>query len=71
MILLGTNESSLKHSFKEINNFTAIAGPKLNIDKTEILETGDYQKFASFCYKKVTKSVNCLGIEIGHDVELC
>ena len=46
MILLGTNESSLKHSFKEINKITAVAGPKLNMDKTEILVTGDYQNFA-------------------------
>ena len=53
MILLGTNESSLKHSFKEINKFTAVAGPKLNMDKTEILVTGDYQKFALFCEKKL------------------
>ena len=40
------------------------------MDKTEILVTGDYQKLALFCKKKVTKSVNCLGIEVGHDVEL-
>ena len=53
MILLGTNESSLKHSFKEFNKFTAVAGPKLNMDKTEILVTGDYQKFALFCEKKL------------------
>ena len=71
MILLGTNENSLKHSFKEISKFTAVAGPKLNMDKTEILVTGEYQNLASFCDKKVTKSVNCLGIEVGHDVELC
>ena len=70
MILLGTNESSLKHSFKEISKFTAVAGPKLIMDKTENLVTGNYQKFALFCEKKVTKSVNCLGIEVGHDVEL-
>ena len=41
------------------------------MDKTKTLVTGDYQKFALFCEKKGTKSVNCLGIEAGHDVELC
>ena len=71
MILLGTNEISLKHSFKEISKFTAVAGPKLNMDKTEILVTGEYQNVATFCDKKVAKSVNCLGIEVGHDLELC
>ena len=57
MILLGTNESILKHSFKEINKITAVAGPKLNMDKTEILVTGDYQNFALFCEKsyKISK----------------
>ena len=62
LILLGANENSLKYSFKEISKFTVVAGPKLNIDKTEILVTGEYQNVASFCDKKVTKSVNCLGI---------
>ena len=71
MILLGTNEISMKHSFKEISKFTAVAGPKLNMDKTEILVTGEYQNVATFCDKKVAKSVNCLGIEVGHDLELC
>ena len=37
MILLGTNEISLKHNFKEISKFTAVAGPKLNIDKQKLL----------------------------------
>ena len=71
MILLETNEISLKHSFKEISKFTAVAGPKLNMGKTEILVTGEYQNVATFCDKKVAKSVNCLGIEVGHDLELC
>ena len=71
MILLGTKEISLKYSFKEISKFTAVAGPKLNMDKTEILVTGEYQNVATFCDKKVAKSVNCLGIEVGHDLELC
>ena len=71
MTLLGTNENSLKHSLKEISKFTAVAGPKLNMDKTEILVTGEYKNVTSFCDKKVTKSVNCLGIEVGHDAELC
>ena len=71
MILLGTNENSLKHSFKEISKFAAVAGPKLNMDKTEIPVTGEYQNVASFVTKKVPKSVNCLGIEVGHDAELC
>ena len=49
MILLGTNDNSLKRSFKEISKFTAVAGPKLNMDKTEILVTGEYQNLSSFC----------------------
>ena len=53
MILLGTNEISLKHSFQEISKFTAVAGPKLNMDKTEILVTGEYQNVASFYTKNL------------------
>ena len=70
MILFGINDNSLKHSFKEISKFTAVAGPKLNMDKTEILETGKYKNVTSFCDKKVTQSVNCLGMEVGHDAKL-
>ena len=62
MILLGTNENTLKCSFKDISIFSAVAGPKLIIDKTEILVTGEYQNVASSCDKKVTKLVNYLKV---------
>ena len=41
------------------------------MDKTEILVNGEYQNVATFCDKKVAKSVNCSGIEVDHDLELC
>ena len=58
IIVMGTNEDSINEVFREVEKFTRVAGPKLNINKSEILLAGTFQSSHTFgtcavkkCYK--------------------
>jgi len=70
-ILLGVDESSLKCGFDEIKYFTNIAGPKLNLNKTEIIATHELRKKNVLCGIQIKETINCLGIHIGHSEAKC
>ena len=71
MIVMGTNEDSINEVFREVEKFTGVAGPKLNINKSEILLTGIFKSSNTFGNCAVKTVINCLGIYIGHDNDLC
>ena len=71
MIVMGTNEDSINEVFREVEKFTGVAGPKLNINKSEILLTGIFKSSNTFGNCAVKTVINCLGIYIGHDNNLC
>ena len=70
MIVMGTNEDSINEVFREVEKFTGVAGPKLNIHKSEILLTGIFKSSNTFGNCAVKTVINCLGIYIGHDNDL-
>ena len=51
--------------------FSKIAGPVLNVNKSEIIGTGKYKHIPEICDIKTTQIANCLGIYVGHDKNLC
>ena len=65
MIVIGTKEDSINEVFRELEKFTRVAGPKLNINKSEILLTGTFKSSHTFGTCAVKTAINCLGISIG------
>ena len=60
---------------KLVSKFTEVAGPKLNISKTEGIWLGQHKEKQQNCnvagIKWPTEPVRCLGIYIGHDKKEC
>ena len=58
-----------------MSKFSNVAGPKLNLNKTECLLTGTYvNTFSNDNHihgVKIAKNVKCLGVYLGHDKEIC
>ncbi len=71
--LLLSNFESMKNAIDTVNNFSSVAGPKLNIDKTEGILLGPYKNsVASFGNVTFTNdAIRYLGIYIGHDKIQC
>jgi hypothetical protein len=67
--------NSLKIALGIVNEFSNVAGPKLNLNKTECLLTGSYvNTFADDNHihgVRIAKNVKCLGVYLGHDKEIC
>ena len=64
LILTLANEESLVI-------FLKIGGPALNINKFEIIGTGQYKTLNEVGNIKTTNNANCLGIYVGHNKTVC
>ncbi len=71
--LLLSDLTSLEEALNTINKFSMVAGPKLNIDKTEGILLGPLKNtLRSYMDIKFTnEAIRCLGIFIGHDKIKC
>ena len=67
LILTLANEESLRKCLKIVREFSEIAGPVLNINKSEIIGTCQYKTLSEIGNIKTTDNANCLGIYVGHD----
>lgn len=67
------SENSIKHALKQIEKFSNVAGPKLNLSKTEGLWIGNLRN----CNRNVSnikwplEPIKALGVYFGHNKELC
>ena len=71
LILTLANEESLRKCLKIVREFSEIAGPVLNINKSEIIGTCQYKTLSEIGNTKTTDNANCLGIYVGHDKTAC
>ena len=71
LILTLANEESLRKCLKIVREFSEIAGPVLNINKSEIIGTCQYKTLSEIGNIKTTDNANCLGIYVGHDKTVC
>ena len=71
LILTLANEESLRKCLKIVSEFSVIAGPVLNINKSEIIGTCQYKTLSEISNIKTTNNANCLGIYVGHDKTVC
>ena len=65
---------SVEHSIELIQNFSDVAGPKLDLRKTKGIWLGDLKDLGIRKCKELTftgNPVKCLGIYIGHKVDKC
>ncbi len=71
--LLLSSIESLNEAINTINKFSRVAGPKLNVDKTEGILLGPLKNtlISINGIKFTNKAVRCLGIYIGHDKISC
>ncbi len=71
--LLLSDLDSLKYAIDTVNDFSAVAGPKLNVDKTEGVLLGPLKNSINEFYgiKFTNNAIRCLGIYLGHDKEQC
>ena len=71
--LLLRDKTQITEALREINNFSKIAGPKLNINKTIGLIIGEQQPACGHIegINITTEPIKCLGVFIGPDIEKC
>ena len=69
------SDSDLQKVLKLVSKFTEVAGPKLNMSKTECIWLGQHKEKQQNCnvagIKWPTEPVRCIGIYIGHDKREC
>ncbi len=67
--LLLSNLESLRNAIETVNNFSQVAGPKLNVEKTEGILLGPLKDtlIEYMGIKFTNNAVRCLGIYMGHD----
>ncbi len=71
--LLLSDLKSMENAIDEVNTFSRIAGPRLNVDKTEGILLGPL-KDSIMSHKDIAftnEAIRCLGIYIGHDKNKC
>ncbi len=71
--LLLSDFESMKEAIDTVNEFSRVAGPKLNVNKTEGILLGPL-KDSTDSFENVNftnDAVRCLGIYVGHDKEKC
>ena len=71
--LLLNSLDSLDHALETVKLFSEVAGPKLNVEKTEGILLGPLKDTLAR-YKGINftnKAVRCLGIYMGHDKDEC
>jgi hypothetical protein len=71
--MLLSDIESIKETLNMINEFSRIAGPKLNMKKTEGIWLGAYKQFPKNVYgiSFTNEPVRCLGIYVGHNKDKC
>ncbi len=64
---------SIEESIKTINTFTILAGPKLNVKKTEGIWLGANKQLPKSVHGIVftDRPLKCLGLYVGHDKDEC
>ena len=67
--LLLSNLESLRNALETVHQFSEVAGPKLNVEKTEGILLGPLKDTLNeyMGIKFTNKAVGCLGIYMGHD----
>ena len=71
IILILNDKLSLQRALDIIKQFSDSAGPKLNLEKSEIVGNGRFKKWNEICGIKVSEYTRCLGIYVGHNTEKC
>ena len=71
VVLIMKDEESLDNALKIIKQFTNTAGPRLNINKSEIIATGKFKVCTSISNIHTRNTVKCLGIHVGHNKLSC
>ena len=72
--LLLRDLDSITEALNTINIFSTVAGPLLNLDKTEGLLLGNLRHLQVQTFQNINfneLSVKCLGIHIGHNKQIC
>ncbi len=71
--LLLADIESLGEAIRTVNKFSSVAGPKLNVDKTEGILLGPLKNTINAIngIKFTNDAIRCLGIYIGHDKNKC
>ena len=73
-VLLLRDLDSITEALNTINIFSTVAGPLLNLDKTEGLLLGNLRHLQVQTFQNINfneLSVKCLGIHIGHNKQIC
>lgn len=73
-VLLLRDMDSITEALNTINQFSIVAGPLLNIDKTEGLLLGNLRHLQLKTFENINfnkLSVKCLGIHMGYNRKLC
>ena len=71
IILMLNDKLSLQRALDIIKQFSDSAGPKLNLEKSEIIGNGRFRKWNEICGIKFSEYTRCLGIYVGHNTEKC
>ena len=71
IILMLNDKLSLQRALDIIKQFSDSAGPKLNLEKSEIIGNGRFRKWNEICGINVSEYTRCLGIYVGHNTEKC
>ena len=66
-----SDKMSLQRALDIIKQFSDSAGPKVDLEKSEILGNGRFRKWNEICGIKVSEYTRCLGIYGGHNTEKC
>ncbi len=71
--LLLANLKSLDNAIETVNNFSAAAGPKLNVEKTEGILLGPLKNSINEYrgIKFTNDAIRCLGVYMGHNKDQC
>ncbi len=71
--LLMNDLDSVKNAIENVNIFSNIAGPRLNVDKTEGILLGPLKNSMESKHgiNFTNEPVRCLGIYIGHNIQKC
>ena len=71
VVLIMKDEESLDNALKIIKQFTNTAGPRLNINKSEIIATGEFKVCTPISNIHTRSTVRCVGIHVGHNKLSC
>ena len=71
IILMVSDKMSFQRALDIIKQFSYSAGPKLNLEKSEVIGNGRFRKWNEICGIKFSEYTRCLGIYVGHNTDRC